>query len=152
MAGNTNGQYLESKILTASQPRLHLMLLELAGRQCRVALDAGTRDFWGEFDGALEKTMDIVEELVRSVTNQPHKISSELEEQYAFIFRELAVSRVNVDLEKLDSCLKLLEFERQTWKLACEKLETETTSRPIPVAPHFRSSATLASESFSFEA
>jgi flagellar secretion chaperone FliS len=152
MAGNTNSQYLESKVLTASQPRLHLMLLESALRQCRVAHEAGAKEFWGEFDASLEKAMDIVEELTRSVTGQKSEISKQLEEQYAFLFRELTHSRFSMDLDKLASCAKLLDFERETWKLVCDKTEVQSSSRPTLVAPHFESGGTLTSESFSFEA
>ena len=152
MAGNTNSQYLESKVLTASQPRLHLMLLESALRQCRVASEAGAKQFWGEFDACMEKSMDIVEEITRSVTGQKNEISQQFEEQYAFLFRELTHSRFSMDLEKLNECAKLLDFERETWKLVCDKTEVPPASRPTIVAPHFQSGSPLASESFSFEA
>ena len=152
MASNSGLQYLESKVLTASQPRLHLMLLEAVLRQCRVARDAGAKEFWGEFDACMEKSMDIVEELVRSVTGQKSEISKQLEEQYAFLFRELTSSRFSMDLEKLSECAKLLDFERETWKLVCDKSDVQPASRPAIVAPHFQSGANLATESFSFEA
>lgn len=152
MAGNTNSQYLESKVLTASQPRLHLMLLESALRLGRVAHEAGAKEFWGEFDAALGKTMDIVEELVRSVTGQKSKISKQLEEQYAFLFRELTDSRFSMNLDKLATCMKLLDFERETWKLVCDKSETPDVNRATVVAPHFRADTTSSSGSFSFEA
>ena len=152
MASNSGSQYLEGKVLTASQPRLHLMLLESALRQCRVASEAGAKEFWGEFDASLEKAMDIVEELVRSVTGQKNEISKQFEEQYAFLFRELTLSRFSMDLEKLNECAKLLDFERETWKLVCDKTEVQSSSRPTVVAPHFQSGSSLASESFSFEA
>ncbi len=152
MANNSGSQYLESKVLTASQPRLHLMLLEAVLRQCRVAQDAGGKEFWGEFDACMEKSMDIVEELVRSVTGQKTEISHQLEEQYAFLYRELVDSRFSMNLEKLSECTKLLDFERETWKLVCDKTEAQPASRPAIVAPHFQSGTSLATESFSFEA
>ena len=152
MAGNTNSQYLESKVLTASQPRLHLMLLEATLRQCRIAHEAGAKEFWGEFEASLEKTMDIVEELVRSVTGQKNEISKQLEEQYAFLFRELTSSRFSMDLTKLNECAKLLDFERETWKLVCEKTDVQPSSRPNFIAPNIQSGMSLPTESFSFEA
>jgi flagellar secretion chaperone FliS len=152
MAGNTNSQYLESKVFTASQPRLHLMLLEAGLRQCRVAHEAGAKQFWGEFDASMEKAMDIIEELVRSVTGQKTEISKQLEEQYAFLFRELTTSRFSMDLEKLSECAKLLDFERETWKLACDKTDVQPTSRPNFISPNIQSGTSLPSESFSFEA
>jgi flagellar secretion chaperone FliS len=152
MTGNMNTQYIESRILTASQPRLHLMLLEGALRQCAIAKQAAGQEFWGEFDAALGKTMDIVEELVRSVSGKPTDISASLEEQYAFLFRELAAARVEMDSARLASCVKLLEFQRETWKQACEKSDSAPPSRSPVVASHLGSGAGTPVESFSFEA
>ena len=152
MAGNMNNQYLEGRILTASQPRLHLMLLEGAARQCAVAQQAGAQEFWGEFDAALGKAMDIVEELVRSVSGKTTKLAESLEEQYAFLFRELTVCRFEMNLGKLADCVKLLEFHRETWKQVCDKSDAPQPTRPTVIAPHLRSDATIPGESFSFEA
>lgn len=152
MTSANQSQYLESKVLTASQPRLHLMLLETALRQSRVALEAGAKEFWGEFDASLEKSMNIVVELVKSVSGMKNDISQQLEEQYAFLYRELVDSRFSMNLEKLSECAKLLDFERETWKLVCDKTDIQSASRPAIVAPHFQAGTNLATESFSFEA
>jgi flagellar biosynthetic protein FliS len=152
LAGNTNAQYLESKVLTASQPRLHLMLIEGAVRQCIVAQQAGAQQFWGEFDAALGKTMDIVEELTRSVAGKATELTESLEEQYAFLYRALALSRFDMNLDKLSECAKLLEFHRETWKQVCDSADSLTLARPLVIAPQLNSGASLVSEGFSFEA
>jgi flagellar biosynthetic protein FliS len=152
MAGNMNTQYLESKVLTASQPRLHLLLLEGAVRQCAVAQQAGSQQFWGEFDAAVGKAMDIVEELTRSVAGKTMELAESLEEQYAFIYRELTTSRFDMNLDKLAVCAKLLEYHRETWKHVCDKSDTTASARPVVVAPHLQSDNNFAGESFSFEA
>jgi flagellar biosynthetic protein FliS len=151
MAANLNTQYLESKVLTASQPRLHLMLLEGAVRQSAVAQQAGAQQFWGEFDAALGKTMDIVEELARGVAGKATKIAESIEEQYAFLFRELAAARFDMNLEKLADCAKLLEYHRETWKQVCEKTDAPAPTRPTVIAPHVNGGS-FSSESFSLEA
>ena len=152
MAGSSNNQYLESKVLSASQPRLHLMLLEGAVRHCRTAQQAGVESSWGEFAAAVGKAMDIVEELVRSVKGQRSEISPKLEEQYVFLFCELAACRFSLDLEKLDTSAKLLDFQRETWRLVCESTEAPAANRAPVVAPHFRADPISSSGSFSFEA
>jgi flagellar biosynthetic protein FliS len=152
MAGNTNSQYLEGKILTASQPRLHLMLLEGAQRQCRIAQQAGQAEYWGEFYASMDKLMAIMEELVRSVADSKNSIAESLEEQYAFLYRELAAARFALDTNKLAECMKLVDFERETWKQVCDKLDTATPSRPAVIAPHLTMDTGVVSESFSFEA
>lgn len=152
MAGNMNSQYLESKVLTASQPRLHLMLIEGAVRQCLVAQQAGAKQFWGEFDAALGKAMDVVEELARSVAGKATTVSGSLEEQYAFLYRKLAAARIDMNLAKLADCTKLLEYHRETWKQVCEKSDAPVAVRPAAIAPHLGASGNLVNESFSFEA
>jgi flagellar biosynthetic protein FliS len=152
MAGNTNSQYLEGKILTASQPRLHLMLLEGAQRQGRIAQQAGQAEYWGEFYASMDKLMAIMEELVRSVSDSKNPIAESLEEQYAFLYRELAAARFALNTEKLSECMKLVDYERETWKQVCDKVDTTAASRPVVVAPHLTMDTGVVSEGFSFEA
>jgi flagellar protein FliS len=153
MSKSSDSQYLEGKILTASQPRLHLMLLEGAIRFGQQA-----KQKWGDEQVSVEagqllnRMMDVVEELTMSTTAPEIEISKQLAEQYAFLYRELGACRIQGDLQKLDECLELLEFHRQTWKLACEKaVEDSAMPRKAPVLPsHHLSPST--SDSFSLEA
>ncbi len=154
MTERSNAQYLESKVKTASQPHLHLLLLEGALRQCRLAEQAGRAEYWGEFYAAIDKTLDVVEELARSVSGKNNEISEQLEEQYAFLFRELAAARLTLDPQKLAACAKLLDFERETWKQVCEKEKNDApqVSRPALIAPSLNLDSAFSGESFSCEA
>ncbi len=153
MSTPTNSQYLESKVLTASQPRLHLMMLEGALRFGQQAKQKWNDDEpFDEAEQSLSRMMDIVEELTTSTALGGSEISKQLVEQYAFVYRELTASRINRDLQKLDECLKLLEFQRETWKLACENVIADVAT-PAPTSappPHHLSQST--SDSFSLEA
>lgn len=132
MTQASQSKYMESKILTASQPQLHLMLLEGAVRFGQKAVE-----LWNEqehattVDALIERLLDITEELSRSTTGRDNEVSLRLEEEYAFIFRELAYSRMNRDLSKLQKCLDLLNYQRETWRQACEQLET-VAETPLP--------------------
>jgi flagellar biosynthetic protein FliS len=116
--------YLEAKILTASQPQLQRILLESAIRYGRQAQQA-----WGlsapEAEPQLDKALNLVEALVHGVTKGKTEISNRFEEQYAFLYRELAACRIDQDVERLDVVLSLLEYERETWKQACELCEAD---------------------------
>jgi flagellar biosynthetic protein FliS len=142
MGNPSNSQYLESKILIASQPHLHLMLLVGAVRFGRKALELweSGADF-AEVETQIDHVAAIVEELTNSVVAGEQQIAKQLEEQYSFLFRELAACRINRDVEKLKTCLNLLEYDRDTWKLACGRVESEptTTSKPARAVPrmHF---------------
>jgi flagellar secretion chaperone FliS len=138
-------RYLDARVTTASQPELQLMLLDGAvrfGRQAQQLLNAA--DQRDEYSRLLGRTLDIVEELIHGVAGGKTEQSKRLEEEYAFAFRQLALAQLNHHAGALETALKVLDFHRETWKLACEKLRSEA-----PVAgPH--SPANLAgSESLS---
>ena len=157
MSQPSRNQYLESKVLTASQPQLHVMLLDGALRFGRNAKEIWTEgaDFQ-EVDQKLARMADIVDELTHGTATSEHEISKQLEEQYAFIYRELAACRINQTPKQLDNCLSLLAYQRETWKLATEKIEAEATppSAPSskPATPHLKLDTNPTTARFSLEA
>jgi flagellar protein FliS len=126
-----NRGYLDSRIFTASQPELQLMLLEGAMRFARHARQAWDDEAQrAEADRALRRTLDVVEELVRSVSGSQTAEAERLQSEYAFLFRELTAAQLAHDAARLDRCLELLAFHRETWRLACEKLRTQPAPTP----------------------
>jgi len=153
MSKPSDSQYLESKVFTASQPRLHQMLLEGAIRFGQQAKQVWNDDeSTAEIDQYLNRMMDIVEELTASASTSDNDISKQLVEQYAFLYRELGASRIHRDLQKLDSSLNLLEYHRQTWKLATKQLSSDPSTPVLKtaIAPDHLTPST--SDSFSLEA
>jgi flagellar protein FliS len=140
MNTTSKASYLENRVRTASQPQIHLMLIEGAlrfGQQARQQWN--DESLISQVDQLVDRVIDIVEELVHSTTQGKTGISKQLEEQYAFLYRELALSRVNRDLEKFKVCLKLLEFQRETWRMACEWIESQPAAADAPTTvpmPH----------------
>jgi flagellar protein FliS len=132
-ASPATNRYLDGRIATASQPELQMMLLDGAlrfGRQARQMWDDAVRQV--EADRLLRRTRDIVEELVRSVSGGATPESARLEEEYAFIYRQLATAQVAHDAAAIDSAIELLAFQRETWRLACEKLKPVTPAASLP--------------------
>jgi len=122
-------QYLDSKVLTASQPQLHLMLLNGAlrfGRQTQKAWGSNAEAATDE--PSMTRMIEIVEALVNGAAAGTEESSKPMSEQYAFIYRELVASQLNHDLEQLIKSLELLEYQRETWNLACDKLVAETAA------------------------
>jgi flagellar protein FliS len=157
MTQPSRDQYLESKVLTASQPQLHMMLLDGALRFGRNA-----KEIWAEgadfqqVDQKLARMADIVDELTHGTATAEQEVSKQLEEQYAFIYRELASCRINQTPKQLDNCLKLLAYQRETWKLATENVDAEPASMVVtsskPATPHMNLDTAPASAGFSLEA
>jgi flagellar protein FliS len=121
-------RYLDAKVQTASQPELQLMMLDGAlrfGRQAQQLWNQPEQQ--AEHERLLDRTFDIVEELVRSTILGSSEASKRLEEEYAFVYRQLARARLGREANALETALKLLEFHRDTWKLACEKMKSGAT-------------------------
>jgi flagellar protein FliS len=142
-AANANSRYLDGRVGTASQPELQMMLLDGALRYGRQA-----EQLWhdpaqrGECDHLLNRTNDILEALVQGLAITESEISRRLADEYAFAFRQIALAQLNHDSAPLAAALHLLQYERETWQLACEQLKAAAPA-PTPIAPlaglHFES-------------
>jgi flagellar protein FliS len=145
-------RYLDARITTAAQPDLQLMLLDGAsrfGRQAQQLWDVDSQV--EERDRLTSRTLDVIEELVRSVTGAGTEPSKRLEEEYVFAFRQLALAQLNHDGKALEAALRVIDFHRETWKLACERLKSEAGSFSSAPGPTVES-ALLSGQSFSLQA
>jgi flagellar protein FliS len=133
-----NSSYLESKVLTAPPYRLHLMLIEGAIRFGRQADEALRRGDELAAAGPLVRVLDIIGELLVGVRENKTDLTLKIAELYLFIFRRVSEAKINADAAALGEALRLLDFERQTWQLACEKLGGDSPATPPP-SPHLRS-------------
>lgn len=153
MSYPSKSQYLDSKVQTASQPQLHMMLLDGAIRFGRQAQKAWTEDNESiAIDQIMVRMVDIVEAMVNGTSAGTEDSSKPLSEQYAFIYRELTACRLGRDLEKLGTCLQLLEYQRETWKLACKRLAEEVASSSKTTVLTGMHTPEASVESFSLEA
>ena len=134
-AAQANSRYLDGRISTASQPELQLMLLDGALRFGRLAEQLwNAPDQRAECDNMLTRTNDIVEALVQGLVITESEISRRLADEYAFAFRQIALAQLNHDSAPLAAALHLLQFERETWQLACEQLKAAAPAT-TPIAP-----------------
>jgi flagellar protein FliS len=116
-----NRSYLQARVATASQPELQLMLLDGALRFGRKARESWYDPSQGaEYDRLLARTIEVAEELVRSVTGRKTPLSARLEEEYAYAYRALVAAQLHHDAGRLDSAIELLAYQRETWRLAWE--------------------------------
>ena len=146
--------YLESKVLTASPQRLHLMLIEGAirfGRQAEESLRKGER---AAAATPLLRMIDIVGELLAAVRANKSDLNKKIADQYWFLLRRVSEAKINSNAAALAEALRLLDYERQTWQLLCEKLSADTQTGPT--VPHPKalaaSRANGAKSGFSVEA
>jgi flagellar protein FliS len=126
--GAQNSQYLESKVLTAPSYRLHLMLIEGAIRFGRQAAEALQRGDQAAVATPMLRVVDIVGEMLAGVRGSASNVNKRLTELYWFLFRMASEAKINSDAEKLSALIRLLEYERQTWQMLCDKMGGETKS------------------------
>lgn len=138
---NTNKQYLADRVNTASQPQLHLMLIDGAIRFSR---EADARFEANDVDAAshpLRRAMDIASELTASVRHSESEINTKLTALYQFVFTRLTMAFVNSDREMLAEAISVLQVQRETWKIACDKAvagdaEPTPNAEKTPKGPH----------------
>jgi flagellar protein FliS len=109
------------------------MLIEGAirfGRQAKAALDRGEQAVAAS---ALLRVIDIVGEMLAGIREQKTDVNKQLANLYWFLFRRVTEAKINADAAALAETLRLLEYERQTWQLVCEKF----TGGPNTAASEF---------------
>ena len=123
MQQNTPRQnYIQAEVYTATPQKLQLLLVEAAIKNVY-----RTQMLWKEqkYDAAfdtLTRAQDIVAEILCSLDMEGNPdIAKKLASVYLFIFRRLTEGGMAHDPAKLDDALRILNSERETWRLVCEK-------------------------------
>lgn len=126
--------YLQAEVQTATPQKLQLMLVEAAIKNIH-----RTKQFWKDqkYDDAMEslsRAQDIIAEILCSLDREGNPdIAKKLASIYLFIFRRLAESGMSRDEQKLEDALRVLNSERETWRLVCEKFgSTIASASQIP--------------------
>lgn len=132
---NPANAYLRTKVLTASPEELRLMLLDGAikfARQGREGL--ASKDFEASYNG-ISQSRDIVLELITTIKPQyDPELCERVKAVYTFIYSEMVTASMEKSVSKLDSVIKLLEYERETWSLLMNQLTQTRTPAAEPPA------------------
>jgi flagellar protein FliS len=114
--------YLKTRIMTASPEELRLLLYDGAIKFCRQAKDAlAAKDFDASFN-AVMRAQKIVLELSTSLNDKAApELCSRLSALYTYIYRKLVDANMSREPGGVDEPLKLLEFERETWRMLMEQ-------------------------------
>ncbi|MGL4512128.1 MAG: flagellar export chaperone FliS [Lacipirellulaceae bacterium] len=117
--------YLESKVNTASQAELHLMLLEGALRFGRDAEKGLLRADEVAANPPLARTIDILGELIASVRHSDDEVNVKLGKLYEFVLVQVTKAYAQGDHKPMGDALVILEFQRDTWRMAVAKSNAE---------------------------
>lgn len=110
------------------------MLLDGAikfARQGREGLAA--KDYEASYNG-ISQCRNIVLELLTSIKPDPDpELATRVRAVYTFLYSELINANLEKSTEKLDTVIRLLEYERETWALLMQKLaEERAAAKPAP--------------------
>jgi len=130
------------------------MLIEGAIRFGRQAEDALRRGDRVAAATPLLRTIDIVGELLAAVRANKSDLNKKIADQYWFLLRRVSEAKINSDANALAEALRLLDYERQTWQMLCDKLSADTQSGAAGPQPKSLAAkhASSAKSGFSFEA
>jgi flagellar protein FliS len=126
--------YLRTKVLTARPEELRLLLLDGAlkfASQGREGLEK--KNFEQSYNG-ISQCRNIVLELLTTIRPEfDPEMCERVKSIYAFMYTTLVEASMERSIEKLDSVIKLLNFERETWVLLMDRLAAERAQGRDPV-------------------
>lgn len=141
---HTANAYLRTKVMTASPEELRLMLLDGAikfANQAKLGLEEKHPEM--TYLG-FTQCRDIVLELLNTIKSEPApQIAQSVRELYTFLYAELVRASINKDMQKLESTIELLEYERETWVMTMAQVTKEREqgiNHAAPVAMQARQS------------
>lgn len=135
MQSSARDNYLQTEVMTATPQKLQYMLIDAAIRNIQRGKHLRNEGHQEEACEALIRAQGIITQIL---TGLNHEAGAELTRKvasiYMFVFRALNEAQLSGDDAKLDECVRVLEVERETWRLLCEKLEEEESAK-TGVAP-----------------
>ncbi len=136
---NALSAYRETRIRTASQGQLIVMLYDEAVKQLDTALDILAQEAGGKPDpsriekrnAAIVKVQEIVTELMASLDfDQGGDIARNLFSLYNWFNRELLQANISRDAERIRSVRAMMDELRVAWHDVVAKTSAEAAGRP----------------------
>jgi flagellar protein FliS len=137
---NALSSYKETRITTASQGQLIIMLYDEAVRQLNTGLELMKLNSNGKkepgriekISKAILKTEEIITELLVSLDfEKGGDISKSLFAIYTWFNRELMEANINQDIGRLEKVRDLIDDLRSTWHEIAKKSQSETAGREV---------------------
>jgi len=126
MSIDINNPYFRNQVLTATPEKLRLLLLDGCirfmedGREGLIAKNYETM-----YDG-FSQARDIVLELISGMRPEVDRdLCEKLGSLYTFVFRHLTEAGLEKSVPKIDECLRIMRYERETWALLCQQVWQE---------------------------
>lgn len=133
-------EYLTAEVLGASPQKLQFLVLDVALREClraRSLLEAQQR---AAARRALQRSEEAISMLLANMNyDDKSPVVAQAAGVYLFVYKSLLAAQVSHDLNKLGEAIRVLEIERETWRLASERhsatrLESAELTPPAPLS------------------
>lgn len=135
-AQGTANAYLRTKVMTASPEELRMMLLDGAVRFAYMAKEGMEKKDYEKIYEGFKQSREIVLELTNTIDpSHDPALAKNVHDLYVFIYGELVKASLNKDTERLDSAIKLLEYEQETWAQLLVKVAEDRKAGIAPAAP-----------------
>lgn len=126
MQSSIRDNYLETEVMTATPQKLQYMLIDAAIRNLQRGKHLRTEELYDEACEALIRAQEIVTQILTGLNRDVDaELARKVASIYMFVFRSLNEAQVGQDVAKIDECIRVLEVERETWRLLCEQIEQE---------------------------
>ena len=133
-----NGKdYIENQVLTAQPHQLHLMVVDGALRFSRKAAQAIENKKFEEGHFALDKSRDLVAELIGGLdpAQQPEMIE-QLKALFVFVYENLNHADVKQEASYIHDAIKVLNIHREAWCELIDQLQPATANKNKTIHSH----------------
>ncbi len=132
----TANAYLRTKVLTAGPEELRLMLLDGAIKFLSQGIEGMQKKDWEAVYDGFSKCRNIVLELINSVKPEiDPDLCARVTSLYTYIYTQLVEAGFEKDFAKATKALEMLEYERETWVLAMERVAADRGNPSREAAP-----------------
>ena len=131
MMPQNSHSYLETQVLTSPPQKLQLILIEAAIRFAKKAEMLRTQGGdEAEACVAIGRAQKIVSEIISGLNQEVDpELVGQIASIYIFISQALVKANLPENSQQLADAIRILEEERITWRLVCEKLAAESADQ-----------------------
>jgi flagellar protein FliS len=159
MQPSVNKQYQQGDLLSAAPQRLQFLLVDGAVRFAKQAGEHWRQSDYDQGGEAMDRCEAILTEILTNIKKEHWEVAHSIAALYLFLRKLATEAHLGHDQEKLARLVAVLEIERETWRVLCERPMEQSAPQAGPIvpdaahasfAPHFGS--TLSSAGLSLEA
>ncbi|MCA9292565.1 MAG: flagellar export chaperone FliS [Phycisphaerales bacterium] len=130
-AFDPNNPYFRQQVLTASPEKLRLLLLEGCVRFMRQGRESMGQKNWEGVYANFTSSKDIILELINTMKPEvAPEVCAKVRSILTFVYNHLTQASFEKDLGKVDQCIKIMDYECETWRLLIDRVAQERGANP----------------------